>query len=405
MRLSLFAFVWGAWVIAPVAAAAQGAPSEPVSALGGRLVFSGEAALTVGTPDHESYFNYTDYERNVLRNLRLSLAGLWQPSDRLAFVGELRTEDFETAGAYAAYVRLRPWRERHFDIQAGRIPPVFGAFGRRSYSSDRSMIGYPLAYQYLTSLRPDAVPATADDLLAMRGRGWLSNFPIGSQQPAAGVPLVSAFRWDTGVQAHWSGTLADAAFSVTTGTLSRPRLRDDNDSKQMSGRLAVKPVAGLVAGVSGAHGGWVSRSVPLPTGVSRGRLAQTVFGADAEYSRDYWLVRGELIWSRWRLPFVTPPPEGSTVEARGLWIEGRYRLTPRWYAAARLDRLDFSKITGTLFSVVPTPWEAPVTRYEAGGGYYFMRNLVLRAAVQRNIRDGGRVRSRTFITGQVAYWF
>lgn len=389
----------------PAAAAAQGVPTEPVRVFGGRLVLGGEAALTVGTPDHESYFNFTDYERNALRNLRLSLTGLWQPADRLAFVGEMRSEDFQSAGAYAAYVRLRPWRERSFDIQAGRIPPVFGAFGRRSYSSDRTLIGYPLAYQYLTSLRADAVPATADDLLAMRARGWRSNFPVGSPVGAAGVPLVSAFRWDTGVQARWSGSLADAAFSVTTGTLSRPRVADDNDSKQISGRFAVKPIAGLVAGISGARGGWVARSVPLPVRHSRGDLAQTAFGADAEYSRDYWLVRGELIWSRWRLPFVTTPAEGPTLEARGMWVEGRYRITPRWYAAARADRLDFSNITGTLFSNVTTPWEAPVQRYEAGGGYYVMRNLVARAAVQRNVRDGGRVRSRTFLTGQVAYWF
>ena len=100
--------------------------------------------------------------------------------------------------AYAAYVRVRPWRRHRFDIQAGRIPPTFGAFGRRAYSTDNPLIGYPLAYQYLTSLRPDAIPATADDLLRMRARGWRSSFPVGSQTPGPGVPLVTAFRWDTG---------------------------------------------------------------------------------------------------------------------------------------------------------------------------------------------------------------
>ena len=41
---------------------------------------------------------------------------------------------------------------------------TFGAFARRTYANDNPLIGYPLAYQYLTSLRPDAVPATADAL-------------------------------------------------------------------------------------------------------------------------------------------------------------------------------------------------------------------------------------------------
>lgn len=404
MRGSLFlALVSIALAMATAAADAQTLPSEPIRTLDGRLVITGEASLTAGREDHEAYFNYTDYERNALRTIRLSLAALWQPAERIAFVGELRSEDFDTAGAYAAYVRVRPFRGRRFDVQAGRIPPVFGAFGRHGYSADRLVIGYPLAYQYLTSLRADAVPANADDLLFMRGRGWRSSFPVGSLTAAPGVPLVSAFRWDTGVQARWLTDTAEAAVSVTTGTLSRPRVDDDNDSKQVAARLALRPLVGLVLGASGARGGWISHEVPVANG--RGDLQQMAFGADAEYSRDYWIIRSEVVWSRWRIPFATPPPEGNGVSALGAYIEGRYRLSPRWYVAGRADRLGFSKVTGTSFSNVPTTWDAPVVRYEAGGGYYVRRNVVARATVQWNHRDSARARSRTFLAGQVSYWF
>lgn len=44
-------------------------------------------------------------------------------------------------------------------------------------------------------------------------------------------------------------------------------------------------------------------------------------------------------------------------------------------------------------------------RVEWGAGYYLQRNLVGRVAVQHNWRDGGRVRSRTFVSGQLSYWF
>jgi hypothetical protein len=50
-------------------------------------------------------------------------------------------------------------------------------------------------------------------------------------------------------------------------------------------------------------------------------------------------------------------------------------------------------------------WDAPVWRVEGDVGYYFRRNLVGRFAVQYNDRDGGRVRTRTFVSGQIAYWF
>src|SRR5918994_2172273 len=119
-----------------------------------QVTVSGEATATLGARDDIAFFNYTDYEHNALRMFRVSLSGMWRPASRLS-------------------VRVRPWAGRAFDIQAGRIPPVFGAFGRRSYgASENPLIGYPLAYQYLTSLRPNAVPAPADDLLDMRGRGW-----------------------------------------------------------------------------------------------------------------------------------------------------------------------------------------------------------------------------------------
>jgi hypothetical protein len=51
------------------------------------------------------------------------------------------------------------------------------------------------------------------------------------------------------------------------------------------------------------------------------------------------------------------------------------------------------------------PWDAPVRRIEAGGGFYLLRSLVARAVVQHNWRDAGRVRERTFVSGQVSFTF
>ena len=111
--------------------------------------------------------------------------------------------------------------------------------------TDNLLIGYPLAYQYLTSLRPDALPANADELLRMRGRGWLSSFSVGTPTPDNGLPLVHAFRWDTGVQVHAASQRAEATVAVTTGTLANPLVGDDNAGRQVAGRVVVRPFAGL----------------------------------------------------------------------------------------------------------------------------------------------------------------
>lgn len=386
------------------AAPAQTLPAGPARAFDGRLVASGEISASIGPADHSAYFNYTDYEHNVLRMLRLALAAAWRPYDRLALVGEVRSEDLNRPRAYAAYVRVRPWRSHEFDVQAGRIPPSFGAFGRRAYGADSPVIGYPLAYQYLTSLRPDAVPATTDDLLLMRGRGWRSSFPVGNPSDGPGIPLISAFRWDVGVQARWSHGPIELVGSVTNGTLSHPLVDDDNGGKQLSGRVAARPFFGLVIGASAARGAWLSRQVTAL--VPDGSYRQRAFGADAEYSRDHWLLRGELVWSAWDLPLLGASGSPLTVRATGGWLEGRYRLSPRVFVSGRADTMGFSRITGEALSPdQPTPWEAPVSRVEVAAGYYFQRNLVARLALQRNLRDGGRVRHRSYVAGQLTYWF
>ncbi|HEY7285563.1 MAG TPA: hypothetical protein VH497_08980, partial [Vicinamibacterales bacterium] len=206
-------------------ASAQTLPAGPVELAGGTVRVTGNVSVAVGSHDEIAFFNYTDYEHNALRLFRVSFAGTWQPTSRLAVLTEFRSEDLERVRTYALYLRARPWKSIPLDVQVGRIPPVFGAFARRSYATDNPLIGYPLAYQYLTSLRPDSIPASADDLLLMRARGWQASYPVGSPVPAPGVPLFSAFRWDTGVEAHVDTTHVEGAFAVTAGTLSNPRVQ------------------------------------------------------------------------------------------------------------------------------------------------------------------------------------
>jgi hypothetical protein len=393
-------------LLAGARAGAQTLPEGPFRSPDGTLVVSGEVAGTIGGADSSAFFNYTDYEHNALRLFRASVAGAWRPLSRLALVGELRSEDLDQVAAYGAYVRARPFRSVPLDVQAGLIPPSFGAFGRRAYNVENPLIGYPLAYQYLTSLRPDAIPANTDDLLIMRGRGWRSSFPVGSPVPGPGVPLVTAFRWDTGVQARWSVERIEVAGGVTVGTLSDPQGSDNNGGRQLSGRIAVRPIVGLVLGASAARGEWLSSDVGrlLPPAMPSDGYAQTAFGADAEYSWSHWLLRGELVWSRWDMPLAGTAVE-QPLSAWAGWVEARYRITPRVFAAARADHLGFSRIAGTLFDGRPVTWDAPVDRVEAGGGYYLQRNLIARAIVQHNRRDGGRITARTYVSAQLAYWF
>lgn len=387
--------------------AAQGPlPSTPIVFGDGRVVLGGDVSLTMScshatgaaacTPD-TGFFNYSDYNDSTIRLARAGLGASVRLTRQLTALADVRIENANAPRIYGAYLRFRPFATRAFDIQAGRIPFTFGAFPRRAYSTDNLVIGYPLAYQYLTSLRYDALPATPDDLIRMRGRGWLSSFPIGETTPEAGLPIINAFRWDTGVQAHARVGWVEATGSVTTGSPANPLVRDDNDGRHVAGRVSAQPVQGLMLGASFAHAPYVDTHTAALTGAPASRFTERLFGADIEYSRQHYIVRAEAVQAVFRMVTVTPG-----LRALSTMVEGRYKLTPRVHVAARFDHLGFSTVSGPLRRGT---WEAPVTRWELGGGYALQRNVQLRASVQHNWRDGGRVRKMTAVSTQLLYWF
>ena len=241
-------------MLVPTALRAQILPAEPFALAGGRLVVSGDVTATIA-PEDTGYFNYTDYEQSALRQVRAGLTTSLTLGRKAMVLGEVRSETGNAFDVYAMFLRLRPWEGQTVDLQLGRIPPTFGAFSRRGYGVDNPLIGYPLPYQYLTSLRADALPANADDLLRMRGRGWRPEFPIGVQTAGPGLPLMSALRWDTGVQVRVGDRPFQFVAAVTNGSLSNPLVQDDNGGKQIAGRVAYQPLGRVGARpVRGASG-------------------------------------------------------------------------------------------------------------------------------------------------------
>ncbi|HEX2311943.1 MAG TPA: hypothetical protein VHH91_14620 [Vicinamibacterales bacterium] len=404
------ALLTAVFVLAAAAARAQDWPDRPLSLANGHVTVGGDVTLTVGSDD-PGFFNYTDYDRSTLRLLRFGVVASVRATPHLSFLTELRAEGDSGAGqwsgnAYAVYVRFQPWLAHGFELQAGRIPTAFGGFTRRSYGADNLLIGYPLAYQYLTSLRPDAIPRSADDLVAMRGRGWYSHFPVGSDAWNHGVPPVSIFRYDTGVLAKLAvpkGGL-EVSTSVTAGTLSYPGLDDENGAPQVAGRVAARPIPGLAFGVSAATGAFLEQSVRgiLPGPLADEQYRQRALGADLELSRGYWLVRSEIVTTDWRLPALAAPAITRPERATAWLVEGRYKLVPGWYLAARYDRLFFSDIVSSQGELA---WDANLWRVEAGTGYSLRRNVILKGSYQYDRRDGGHVTAAHLAAAQVVLWF
>jgi hypothetical protein len=406
IRAAARRLVAGAVVMCAVrGASSQSLPTGPIVFADERVAVGANISATAA-PEDPGYFNYTDYEHSALRMLQIDFTASVRLNDHLSARADVRTENGEVPTPYGLYFRIRPWLTRNFDIQVGRVPPTFGSFPRRTYASDNLLIGYPLGYQYLTSLRDDALPASNAELLRMRGRGWLSSYSIGNPTPDTGLPLADGFRWDTGVQVHGGNDTIDATGSITTGSLSHPLFGDNNDGKQFAGRVAYHPFAGLLVGASASHAPFVDRAAltSLP-GVDQTSLTQRALGFDAEYSRDYYLVRFETIVSDWKLPPTPTLHLPDPLRAVGTYVEGRYKIRPGLYAAARVDHLGFGRIASGVAGAGPVEWEAPVTRVEVGGGYSIQRNLIAKVSYQHNTRPAGRAQTVNLVAVQLIFWF
>jgi hypothetical protein len=390
------------WATA-IRASAQSLPEKPISIAGGHLIIGAEISATFAPVD-PGFFNYTSYEFSALRNLRMGVLAEVRANDHVQLLTEVRFDQGRVLEAYGLFVRVRPWPARRFDIQAGRIPPTFGAMTRTAYSSSNLLIGQPLAYQYLLSLRSDALPATNDDLLRMRGRGWLSTFPVGNAVEAPGLPIVNTSRWDTGVQAHGVNGKFEWTGSVSAGSLSDPRLSDNNSGRHLAGRVVARPTPAFAFGASVSRGAWLNRTVDAAVaGANSGdRTRQIAYGGDAEFSAGPILLRGEAIRTSWAMPSIATLRLTEPLVATSMLVEGRYRIAPGLYLAARGERIDFSWITGALG---PNTWEARTWRIETGAGYSLTRNVQLKGSWQHNDREGGRVRQDSIVAGQVLYWF
>jgi hypothetical protein len=401
-RIAAAAFVAGVWLLQPPLADAQHWPNEPVTFAGGRLLLAGDASATYGSND-PGWFTYTDYATSALRRIRAGLTIEVRASRRLSFLTEIRTASGAGVRPYAWFVRLTPFDNGLVDIQAGRIPPVFGSYARRSYPQDNPLIGDPLGYQYLTSVRPDAVPATADNLLQMRGRGWRVSYPVGNPYPDTGVAMIAAGRWDTGIQVRLGQPTLEGALALTVGSLSYPLVKNDNGGGQVAGRLGWRPVPAFAVGVSAARGAFISDVVRAARPDIPDRpYDQQAVGVDAETSWGRWLLRGEFVASSWRLPALGEPRIIDPLGSRAWYLEAKVRLRPGLYVAARGDQMTFSAIRGSAGS---STWDANVSRVELGVGYTMRRGLLVKASVMDNWRDGGSVRQSRLAAVQALFWF
>ena len=159
--------------------AAQDLPSGPISLAGGRVTLGTDLSISSTPPGR--------HRRRVVQLHRLRAQ---RAAAAAARRDRRRANRRRAVGPHGGAKRKRrrvtalravcarpAMARRPIDIQAGPHPSDVRRVRARDYGAGNPLIGYPLAYQYLTAVRPDALPASTDDVLRMRARGWRPSYP------------------------------------------------------------------------------------------------------------------------------------------------------------------------------------------------------------------------------------
>ena len=236
-------------------------------------------------------------------------------------------------------------------------------------------------------MRPDAVPGERRRI-ARASAAAAGCVRYIDRQPDVRAPACRSSARSAGTPAsrctRTTGMLSATA-AVTAGTVSNPLFSDDNqrppDRRTRRAAPGGRPDPRHVA----ARAGRSSATAAARAAVGDGHDARV--HADRVGRRRRVLARSLPAPVRDdRQPTggcrsAVPPPNQRRCEtplsAVSTSVEGRYKLRPDFYVAARFDHLGFSEVTGTTGT---QPWDAPVTRIEVGGGYSIQRNLLLKVS-------------------------
>ena len=186
-------------------------------------------AFTLGTDTAVTLSNLESGSTNERNDRSTNLDGLWlRLYAKLAYgakaqlLVDLYSSEGESPRLFGLYGQVQP--DPRIGVRAGLIPIVVGSWQDRAYPGRQPLIGEPLAYQYLLSLRIDSIPRTTDELLAHRARGG-GAFSLSAPGKEMHVTVAYEQCWDTGVAVFGSSGPLDYQVAVMEGTPGSPVTR------------------------------------------------------------------------------------------------------------------------------------------------------------------------------------
>lgn len=324
--------------------------------------------------------------------------------EHISAFAEAIFDDGRAPRLFGAFVRFSDPGGRDVHLEAGKIPLHVGSFPNRSMASKNPLIGSPLVYQYHPNVRDDQIPVRPEDIVANQARGYFTDYAaggltgLGPRGTGQALSILYENCWDVGVVVVGTAAPFEFAIGATNGTVGSMVSTDNNDGKQVLGRIGVAPTPWLRAGVSAARGPYLSRDLErfLP-GRDADDFNQVYAGADLELSYDRAVLTGEYVWNRFEQPFV------GDLDLDAWYAEGKVTVLPGWYVAGRYSRIVFDDVR--LQGGALARWDAPLWRREIGVGFRPSKMLLAKVVHQETLTETRPRRVEAFMAAQLAVVF
>jgi hypothetical protein len=209
--------------------------------------------------------------------------------------------------------------------------------------------------------------------------GVFSGRYLSFRNPLVGMPDGYSLVYPLGARVSGSASIFDYRVAV----LSKPLTHSDytpspSHALRPAAGVGVTPFMGFRLGVSGSVGPYLNDELAptLLAGREWRSYRQRLVAADAQLSRGYFEGYAEIARGSYDVPGRADPITGMT-----WYVESKYTFTPRFYAAARVERNDYPFIAprGT------SSWTAANSDFsdvEVGGGFRATSSTLIKLSVR-----------------------
>ena len=262
-------------------------------------------------------------------------------------------------------VRITPWEDGRFTLQAGQFATVVGTWVARHLSWDNPFINAPLLYENVTSVEDAAAP----DYIFL---------DIGTpDEKYEYQPVIWGPSYATGVSVAGKIGMFDYAAEIKNSSLSsRPEVwpvtRRGFEHPTFNGHVGFRPNEMWTFGFSASDGPYFrpEAMATLPLGRGIGDYHERVLGQDISFAWHHWQLWAEFFEARFEIPGFT---DGDTF---AYYLEAKYKFTPQFFAAIRWNQQFFSDVTNVYGGTAP--WGRDLWRADIAGGYRFTERMQLK---------------------------